>query len=218
MASSDLEKPQNAKVRDAEQGRALFGESMSRLFERFGLRGVLGKVWAALYLEDHALDGKELRARLGVSTGLLSTTLNELIDLGFVHRVAVPGERRFFYRAETEMWSLITRLIRERERTRLVEVVDAMRAAEEHFGEASGGATGDAKQKGSNGNALRAEKIRHIIGIGTFTLDLLDAVTERTKVEMLAAQKWLEVSGKLGGEPLNRLRRRINAVQLGRKR
>jgi HTH-type transcriptional regulator, glycine betaine synthesis regulator len=191
---------------------------MSRLFQRFGLRGVLGRVWASLYLEERALDGRELRVRLGISTGALSTTLNELIDLGFVHQVAIPGERRFFYRAETEMWSLITRLIRERERARLVEVVDAMRVAEEHFGGAGGGAAGETKDADSTGNALRAEKIRHIIGIGTFTLDLLDAITERTKVEMLAAQKWLEVSSKLGGEPLNRLRRRINAVQLGRKR
>jgi HTH-type transcriptional regulator, glycine betaine synthesis regulator len=202
----------------ANEGALLFSEAMSRLFERFGLRAVLGKVWTALYLEDRALDGRELRAKVGISTGALSTSLNELIDLGFVHRVAVPGERRFFYRAESEMWPLITRLIRDRERARLVEIIEVMRAAEERFG----GTGDDASPARDGGRASpdgqSAEKVRHLIGIGQFVLDLLDAVTERTKVEMLAAQKWLEMSSKLGGEPLTRLRKRINAVKLGRKR
>ena len=205
-------------TKGVQEGTLLFGEAMGLLFERFGLRPVLGRVWTALYLEERAFDGRELRAKLGISTGALSIALNELIDLGFVHRVAVPGERRFFYRAETEMWSLITRLIRERERVRLVEIIDTMRAAEERFGEQGADARPDQRADAAGGDTQRAEKVRHIIGIGTFALDLLDAVTERTKVEMLAAQKWLEMSSKIGGEPLNRLRKRINAVQLSRKR
>jgi len=179
-------------------GTELFSRAMGLVFERFGLRSVLGKVWTALYLEDRPLDVDEIRARVDVSTGTLSTALNELVDMGFVHRAGAPGERRFFYRAETEMWPLITKLFRERERVRIVEIVDTMRAAEAHFGAAGGG-------------AQRVEKARHIISVAVFALDLLDAITERTKVEMKAAQKWLEVSSRLGGEPLNKLRKRINA-------
>jgi HTH-type transcriptional regulator, glycine betaine synthesis regulator len=192
---------------EAHPGTILLSHAMSLFFERFGLRGVLGEVWTALYIEDRPLDERELRSRVGISTGAMSNALNELLDLGFAHRVGVPGERRFFYRAETEMWPLITRLMRERERTRLAEIVEALKSAAEKF-DGAGGVAG----------AQRAEKTRHLLGIGTFALDVLDALTGRTKVEMLAAQKWLEMSGKLGGEPLTRLRRRINEAQLGRKR
>lgn len=187
-------------------GDALLGRAMSLFFQRFGLRGVLGEVWTALYLEDRPLDGRELRARVAISTGAMSTALNELLDLGFAHRVAVPGERRFFYRAETEMWPLVTRLVRERERARIAEIVETMKAAAERFEAAGGG-----------GAAQKAERTRHLLGIGTFAIDVLDALIGRTKVEMLAAQKWLEMSGKLGGEPLTRLRRRINEARLGRR-
>jgi DNA-binding transcriptional regulator GbsR (MarR family) len=205
-------------VEDREAaGVELFSRAMGLVFERFGLRGVLGKIWTALYLEDAPLDADEVRERVDVSTGTLSTALNELIDLGFVHRSGVPGERRFFYRAETEMWPLITRLFRERERVRIVEILETMRAAEAHFGAAGGdGGQGDGRSPGPG--ALRVEKVRHVISVAAFALDLLDAITERTKVEMKAARKWLEVSSRLGGEPLNRLRKRINAAQLGRKR
>ena len=194
--------------RDAS-GTELFGRAMGLVFERFGLRNVLGKLWTALYLEDRPLDVDEIRARVDVSTGTLSTALNELVELGFVHRAGAPGERRFYYRAETEMWPLITKLFRERERVRIVEIVDTLRAAEAHFG--AGGGTGAVDGRSPNLGAQRVEKIRHIINIVAFALDLLDAITERTKVEMKAAQKWLEVSSRLGGEPLNRLRKRINA-------
>jgi DNA-binding transcriptional regulator GbsR (MarR family) len=197
----------------------LFGDAVSQLFERFGMRAALGRTWSALYLARRPMDGQELRSKLGISVGALSNAINELIDLGFVHRVAIPGERRFFYRAETEMWPLVTRFIREQERQRLVAVIEAMRAAEERFARIDGVSMTD---KGTGTAAAdddsRTARVRHIIGIGQFVLGVLDAVTERTKVELLAAQKWFEVSGKLGGEPLNRLRRRINAVQLGRKR
>jgi hypothetical protein len=49
-------------------------------------------------------------------------------------------------------------------------------------------------------------------------LDLADAFVDRTKVEVKAARKWLSVSGRLGGEPLSRLRRRINAVRTEKRR
>jgi len=200
-------------------GAELFSRAMGLVFEQFGLRGVLGKVWTALYLEDRPLDADELRARVDISTGTLSTAINELIELGFVHRAGAPGERRFFYRAETEMWPLITRLFRDRGRARIVEIIETMRAAEAHFGTGGGGpGAPDGRGAAPGQGAQRVEKVRHIVSIAVFVLDLLDAITERTKVEMKAAQKWLEVSSRLGGEPLNRLRKRINAVQLGRKR
>ena len=215
MAERDTT-PAPGRAEGAAAGTELFSRAMGLTFERFGLRPVLGKIWAALYLEDRPLDADELRARVDVSAGTLSTALNELIELGFVHRAGAPGERRFYYRAETEMWPLITRLFRERERVRIVEIVETLRAAESQLGAAGKGAgAGDDTTAGSN--VLRIEKIRHIVSIAVFALDLLDAITERTRVEVKAAQKWLEVSSRLGGEPLNRVRKRINAVQLGRK-
>jgi DNA-binding transcriptional regulator GbsR (MarR family) len=197
-----------AGSRDAA-GVELFGRAMALVFERFGLRGVLGRVWTALYLEDRPLDADAIRARVDVSTGTLSTALNELIGLGFVHRAGAPGERRFYYRAETEMWPLVTRLFRERGRPRVMEIVEALRAAEAQFG--AGGSPAEASDASPGMGAQRVEKIRHITSIAAFALELMDAITQRTRVEVKAAQKWFEVSSRLGGEPLNKLRKRINA-------
>jgi DNA-binding transcriptional regulator GbsR (MarR family) len=192
---------------------ALVAGAASELFERLGLKGGLGRIWAELYLSPDPLDATTLKSALGISSGSLSMGLRELMELGLVHRTTPPGERRFYYRAEAEMWSAITRVFRERERQRMLELVERMKEAEALLLEdADQGAEGE--QIGS----FAVERVRHLVSVGSFAIDLLDAFMDRTRVELKAAQKWLSMSGRLGGEPLSRLRRRINAVRKDKKR
>lgn len=193
--------------RAAEMVAAAAGE----LFERLGLRGGLGRIWTALYLSPDPLDAATLKSALGISSGSLSMGLRELMELGLVNRTTPAGERRFYYRAVDEMWPAITRVFKERERQRLLTLVESMRQAEEllldGFDEAE-----------QDDLSYPLERVRHLVGVGTFAIDLLDAFMDRTRVELKAAQKWLSMSGRLGGEPLSRLRRRINAARKDKTR
>jgi DNA-binding transcriptional regulator GbsR (MarR family) len=202
------------KQSEAPRSRAtdLVAGAASELFVRMGLRGGLGRIWTALYLSPEPLDAARLKSTLGVSSGSLSMGLRELMELGLVHRTTPPGERRFYYRAEIEMWPAITRIFRERERARMLALVEQMKQAEALF-EEDAGAGGDPA-----GGEYAAERVRHLASVGSFAVDLLDAFMDRTRVELKAAQKWLSMSGRLGGEPLSRLRRKINAVRGDRKR
>jgi len=191
---------------------ALVADSASELFERLGLKGGLGRIWTALYLSPDPLDAATLKSSLRISSGSLSMGLRELTELGLVHRTTPPGERRFYYSAEVEMWSAITRVFRERERARMLDLVERMKQAETLF-ERSGEQGGD-----TAATEYAVERVRHLASVGSFAVDLLDAFMDRTRVELKAAQKWLSVSGRLGGEPLSRLRRKINAVRGDKKR
>jgi DNA-binding transcriptional regulator GbsR (MarR family) len=185
----------------------LVADAAGELFARFGLRAVLGRIWAVLFLAPEPLDAESLRSTLGISSGSLSMGLNELIDLGLVYRSTPSGERRFYYRAEAELWSVITRIFKERERVRIAGWLDRIKEAEAQLGEAEAAGQLDDETR------HRLDRVRHLVRVGTFVIDLFDAFVERTRVEIKAAQKWLSVSGKLGGEPLSRLRRRINAAR-----
>jgi DNA-binding transcriptional regulator GbsR (MarR family) len=189
----------------------LVAGAASELFERLGLKRGLGRIWAALYLSPDPLDATSLKSALGISSGSLSMGLRELMELGLVHRTTPPGERRFYYRAEDEMWSAITRVFRERERQRMQELVERMKEAEALLLE-------DADQDADEARGYAVERVRHLVSVGSFAIDLLDAFMDRTRVELKAAQKWLSMSGRLGGEPLSRLRRRINAVRKDKTR
>jgi len=193
---------------ETPHGRAtgLVAVAASEMFERLGLRSGLGRIWTALYLSAAPLDAVTLKSELGISSGSLSMGLRELMELGLVHRSTPAGERRFYYSAEDEMWPAITRVFRERERQRMLSVLDRIKEAEALLQDA-------ADQQAEAPPLYALERIRHLVSVGTFVIDLLDAFTDRTRVELKAAQKWLSMSGRLGGEPLSRLRRRINAVR-----
>jgi len=188
-----------------EGARELIAEAAGDLLERFGMRRVLGRVWAALFLSEEPLDAEELRRLLGVSAGTLSMGLNELIELGLVRRETARTSRRFYYSAEDELWSLITTIYKERERERIAASVDKLRTAAGLL-------------EGAEGGDHALNQARHLVEVSGFVLDLADAFVDRTKVEVKAARKWLSVSGRLGGEPLSRLRRRINAVRTEKRR
>lgn len=192
----------------------LFAEATGRLFEHWDYRAVVGRVWALLILSPKPMDAEQIQKALGISAGATSMSLKELQDLELVYRELHTGKRRFFYSAESDYYVIATRIYRERERKRLDAVLTQIKDAEAALLEIQ-----SQNEKGESELAYQVEQVHRLATMGEFVIGLLDAVMERTKGELKAAQKWLTVSGKMmGGEPLSRIRRRINASRLDRKR
>jgi DNA-binding transcriptional regulator GbsR (MarR family) len=91
-------------------------DAVGAIMELWGFRRQLGRIWAVLFLSDRPLAAPELCARLEISTGLLSMSLAELRRWGVVRPVEVPGDRKEHYEAETNVWRLVARVLREREK------------------------------------------------------------------------------------------------------
>jgi DNA-binding transcriptional regulator GbsR (MarR family) len=108
-------------------------DAVGALMELWGFRRQLGRVWAVLFLSEKPLAAPELCARLGISTGLLSMSLAELRRWGVVRPIQLPGSRKEHYEPETNVWRLVARVLREREK-RAVE--GALAAFEGALGEA----------------------------------------------------------------------------------
>ncbi|HYG69922.1 MAG TPA: MarR family transcriptional regulator [Anaeromyxobacteraceae bacterium] len=90
-------------------------EAVGALMELWGFRRQLGRIWAILFLSDRPLTSPELCDRLGISTGLLSMSLAELRRWGVVRPVTIPGDRKEHHEAETNVWRMVSRVLRERE-------------------------------------------------------------------------------------------------------
>jgi len=91
-------------------------DAMGELMELWGFRRQLGRIWAVLFLSERPLAAPDLCERLQISTGLLSMSLAELRSWGVVRSAPVPGDRKEHYEAETNIWSLVRRVLAERER------------------------------------------------------------------------------------------------------
>ena len=181
-------------------------DTVGQLFVDSGYRALVGKVWATLLLLDGPADAANLRQKLGVSAGAMSMTLNELVEHGLVYRDTRAGQRRFYYRAESDYWIVATRIFHNRTQKRLTAMLKRIKKAERILAAAGPDA------------AHQHEQVRRMVQVGEFIIGLLRAIMERTKVELKAVQKWLIVSEKMGGEPLSRIRRAINASLLERSR
>ncbi|HTN52187.1 MAG TPA: ArsR family transcriptional regulator, partial [Anaeromyxobacter sp.] len=91
-------------------------DAVGALMELWGFRRQLGRIWAVLFLSDRPLAAPELCDRLQISTGLLSMSLAELRRWGVARSVEVAGDRKEHYEAETNVWKMVSRVLREREK------------------------------------------------------------------------------------------------------
>lgn len=95
----------------------------------WGFKRNMGRVWTVMYLADEPLTAQTLRARLGLSSGAVSMTLNELARWGVVRKLWMPGDRRDHYVAEANVWKMVSRVVRERERAEVAEAIEAFEQA-----------------------------------------------------------------------------------------
>ncbi|WP_435016717.1 GbsR/MarR family transcriptional regulator [Tundrisphaera sp. TA3] len=96
-----------------------FVEHWGVMARSWGINASMGEMFALLYITGEDWTAEDLRDRLQVSRGNVSMNLRELIAWGVVHKVHRQGERREYYRAEGEVWTLFRRILRERKRREL---------------------------------------------------------------------------------------------------
>jgi len=105
---------------------AAVSDVVGRLIEFWGFKRAMGRAWTLLYLSPEALGANELAERLKMSPGAVSLTLSELLKWGVVRKTWRPGERRDFFEAETAIYNLVRRVLRERELVLVREVGEAL--------------------------------------------------------------------------------------------
>ncbi len=82
-----------------------FVEDVAVLLEDFRLPRMAGRIVGRLLVATPAeQSAEELAAWLGASKGSISTMTRQLIDLGLVERVGVPGQRRDHFRIRARSW------------------------------------------------------------------------------------------------------------------
>lgn len=92
------------QVLDAET-RAEYVEEMGLLWQQLGEQRMKGRVLGYLMLSNAPhVSSAELCTALRASAGSISTATRSLAGAGFIRRVAVPGKRGHFFRADEDVW------------------------------------------------------------------------------------------------------------------
>ena len=105
-------------------------DTVGALMEFWGFKRAMGRVWTLLYLSPDPVAAADVAERLQMSAGAVSMTLGELVKWGTIRKAWRPGERRDFFEAETSIWKMITRVLREREMGLVRDTAEALADAE----------------------------------------------------------------------------------------
>jgi DNA-binding transcriptional regulator GbsR (MarR family) len=119
--------PKN-QAREAELGVA---DTIGRLMQFWGFKRPMGRIWTLLYLSPQPLGASEIGSELKMCAGSVSMTLAELLKWGAVRKTWRPGERRDYFEAETSIWKLVGRVLRERELGLVREFSEGLSEAEQ---------------------------------------------------------------------------------------
>ncbi len=109
-----------------EEGRNKFIESWGKLAINWGLNRTIGQVHALLLISCKPLCADTIMEELKISRGNANMTLRTLIDWGIVHKIHLPGERKEFFKAEKDMWKVMTQVVKMRKRKELDPMIEVL--------------------------------------------------------------------------------------------
>lgn len=97
------------------------------LGERWGVNRSVSQIHALLYASEKALTAEDIAEALGIARSNVSNSIRELQNWNIVRSVAVKGDRRTFYEAETDLWTLVARIAQGRKERELDPAAAALR-------------------------------------------------------------------------------------------
>jgi DNA-binding transcriptional regulator GbsR (MarR family) len=97
------------------------------LGERWGVNRSVSQIHALLYSSERALTAEEIADTLNIARSNVSTSLRELQGWEIVRQVTVMGDRRTYYEAETDLWTLVSRIAQGRKARELDPAAAALR-------------------------------------------------------------------------------------------
>jgi DNA-binding transcriptional regulator GbsR (MarR family) len=103
--------PQEARQRAI----GLAADTMGEIVAFWGFKASMGRIWTLLYLSRAPLPADVIAKRTQLSTGAVSMALQDLLQWGIADRAVVSGARKRHYQAETDVWAIVRRIIRDRE-------------------------------------------------------------------------------------------------------
>ena len=123
MTPTNRNSDASAQVHEAQNR---FIETWGRMGSAWGVSRTLAEVHALLYITGQALCTDDVMERLQISRGNASMTLRGLTDWGIVRRVHKRGDRKEYFEAEADVWTMFKTIATERKKRELDPVVTSL--------------------------------------------------------------------------------------------
>ncbi|WP_242342103.1 GbsR/MarR family transcriptional regulator [Anaeromyxobacter terrae] len=167
-------------------------DGVGALMELWGFRRQLGRVWAVLFLSERPLAAPELCDRLHISTGLLSMSLAELRHWGVVRTVPIAGDRKEHFEAETNVWKLVAKVLREREKRAVEEALATFERALQELR----AATADVDPAVKAAARFKVRRLEQLADLSRAALNVLKLLVDSARVDAGPLKALSDVLGR----------------------
>jgi DNA-binding transcriptional regulator GbsR (MarR family) len=116
-----------------EQFVMLWGEMASA----WGINKTMAQIHALLYAESEPMDTDTIMHRLGISRGNANMNLRSLVQWDLVYKADTPGQRKDYYTAEKEVWTIVSTIVSERQQREIAPIRNNLEQCLNHFNESS---------------------------------------------------------------------------------
>ena len=114
--------------------RSQFVESWGSMGALWGINRSMARIHALLLATREPLGLEEITEELEMSRGNASMCLKELRHWGVIRRIHLTGERRDYYIAEDDVWSMLFRIGEQRKKREFDPALSALRKVLESTG------------------------------------------------------------------------------------
>lgn len=91
-----------------------FIASWGRMGSAWGISRTMAEVHALLYVTGEPMCTDDIMERLAISRGNVSMSVRALLDWGVIQRVHKRGDRKDYFHAEQDVWTMLRAIARER--------------------------------------------------------------------------------------------------------
>lgn len=103
-----------------QQAKNEFINLWGALGSQWGINRSMAQIHALLLVSKKNLTTEDIMEQLVLSRGNANMNIRELINWNLVYKEIVPGERKEYFRAEHDVWTIATRIISERKKRELL--------------------------------------------------------------------------------------------------
>lgn len=129
--------PKSITSAQLAQAQDEFVAAWGQMGSSWGISRTMAEVHALLYIGGQTLNTDDVMERLRISRGNASMSLRSLVEWGIVQRVHKRGDRKEYFEAEQDVWSLARTIIRERLRREILPMLTTLYEIRDETAEAA---------------------------------------------------------------------------------
>lgn len=118
-----------------EEAKEQFIQTWGNLATQWGINRTMAQIHATLLISPEAMTTDDVMAELQISRGNANMNIRALVDWGLVQKVYVKGDRKEFFVAIKDSFTIARRIAKERQRRELSPVVNMLEQLSEVGGD-----------------------------------------------------------------------------------